>query len=337
MEVIVKRQQFLTRILAPAMSLALMAGALPQTVHVQARSAQAAAINVSFVIADGADPFYLTMKCGATAAAKASNVNLNWQGPAAVDFQPELTTLNAVMQLHPQGLVLAPFDPNAFIQPVQQAMKAGIPVVTVDGSLSKPVEYENIRTNNIKAGHLAADALGQAIGGKGKILIVALSPGVTANTERATGFAAEIKAKFPNISLLPIQYPGGDANKASQDVAAAIQGNPDLKGVYTTYAIASNAAASAILTAHKRGQIKLVAYDADPNEVNELKTGVFDALVVQNPYQEGFDSVTLVAKLVRHQISPSAVKYQAYPTSYIATRANINAPWLQKYLYKVTC
>ena len=137
--------------------------------------------------------------------------------------------------------------------------------------------------------------------------------------------------------MLPIQFPGGDSNKASQDVSATIQAHPDLKGVYTTYAIASNAAASSILAAGKRGKIKLVAYDADPKEVSDLKSGIFDALVVQNPYQEGFDSVTLVAKLVRKQVSASAVPYQAYPTSYIATRANINAPWLQKYLYKVSC
>jgi ribose transport system substrate-binding protein len=332
-----KRHGLVSRLLAPATGLILMAGALPQAANVQAHVAAASPVSVAYVIADGADPFYLTMKCGALAAAKASTVNLTWQGPASVDFQPELQTLNAVMQRHPQGLVLAPFDPNAFIQPVQQAMKAGIPVVTVDGSLAQKVEVQNIRTNNVRAGHLAADALAKAIGGQGKILIVALAPGVVANTERATGFAAEIKAKYPKITLLPIQYPGGDANKASQDVSAAIQANPDLKGVYTTYAIASNAAASSILTAGKRGKIKLVAYDADPNEVSQLKSGTFDALVVQNPYQEGFDSVTLVAKLVRHQVSAGSVKYQAYPSMYIATRANINAPWLQKYLYKVSC
>jgi ribose transport system substrate-binding protein len=327
----------LARVLAPAMGVALVAGGVPQAARVQAHSTVASKVSIAFVVADAADPFYMTMHCGASAAAKAQSVDLTWQGPAAVDFQPELQTLSAVMQRHPQGLVLAPFDPNAFIQPVQQAMQSGVPVVTVDGSLAKPVEVQNIRTNNVAAGHLAADALAKAIGGQGKVLIVALSPGVTANTERATGFAAEIKAKYPKISLLPIQYPGGDANKASQDVSAAIQANPDLKGVYTTYAIASNAAASSILAAGKRGKIKLVAYDADPKEVSDLKSGVFDALVVQNPYQEGFDSVTLVARLVRHQVSRSSVKYQAYPTSYIATRANINAPWLQKYLYKVTC
>ena len=332
-----KGRDLVSRLMAPALGVVLAVGALPQTAPVRAHRAIGAAIKVAFVIDDGADPFYLTMKCGAQTAAKASNVTLTWQGPAGVDFQPELQTLNAVMQRHPQGLVLAPFDPNAFILPVQQAMKAGIPVVTVDGSLAQKVEVQNIRTDNLAAGSLAADALAKVLGGHGKVLIVALSPGVTANLERATGFANQIKAKYPKITLLPIQFPGGDSNKASQDVSAAIRAHADLKGIYTTYAIASNAAASSILATGNRGKIKLVAYDADPTLVSQLMSGTFDALVVQNPYQEGFDSVTLVAKLVRHEVKASEVAYQSHPTSYIATRANINAPWLQKYLYKVTC
>lgn len=324
-----------TRLLAVVSILVLVGIFLPGTAR--GRVAHAPTVRVSFVVADAADPFYHTMHCGAIAAARKNNVALTWQGPASVDFQPELQVLNAVMQRHPQGLVLAPFDPNAFIQPVQRAMRSGIPVVTVDGSLSKRAEVQNIRTNNKSAGKKAADTLGQLIGGSGKVLIVALSPGVPANLERATGFANEMKAKYPNVSLLPIQFPGGDSNKAVQDVTAAIRANPDLKGIYTTYAIASNGAASAILATGKRGQIKLVAYDADPKEVADLKAGVYDALVVQNPFAEGFNSVSLVAKLIRGQKKRASVLHQTYPQSYIATRANINAKWLQKYLYKLNC
>jgi ribose transport system substrate-binding protein len=331
-----RRMTIPARLLAMASVVVLVAGIAPQSAHGQ-HVQKPKRVSVAFVVADNADPFYHTMRCGAIAAAKKNNIALSWQGPAGVDFQPELQVLNAVMQRHPQGLVLAPFDPKAFIQPVQQAMRSGIPVVTVDGSLSSKVEIQNIRTNNVAAGKKAADALARLIGGSGKVLVVALSPGVPANLERATGFANEMKAKYPNVKLLPTQFPGGDSNKAVQDVTAAIRANSDLKGVYTTYAIASNAAASAILATGKRGQIKLVAYDADPKEVSDLKAGVFDALVVQNPYAEGFSSVALVGRLIRKQVTRRAVPYQAYPQSFIATRGNINAPWLQKYLYKLSC
>jgi ribose transport system substrate-binding protein len=299
--------------------------------------AQQTMLNIAFVAADMSSTFYQTMKCGAQEAAREQHINLDWQGDAQWGIQQQMPIFQAMVEKHPTGMVLAPTDPNALIEPVKELMSKGVPVVTVDGSLAQPVEVQNIRTNNTTAGAGAADALGQAIGGDGKIAIVALDPGVPANQERVDGFAKEIKSKYPKITLLPTQYSGTNQTKAAQQVAAMIQANPDLKGVYTTFSDASNGAASAILAANKRGTIKLVAYDADPQEVRDLKEGVFDALVVQNPYSEGFDSVTLVVKVLRHQVDKSSVPHQAYPKTFIATRQNIDDPSLQKYLYKTTC
>jgi ribose transport system substrate-binding protein len=317
----------------PCMLMFLAAG----LTDVRPSQAQYVLLNMAFVAADMSSPFYQTMKCGAEVASRKEHVALDWQGDAQWGIQQQMPIFQAMVEKHPLGMVLAPTDPNALIEPVKQLMAQGIPVVTVDGSLNQPVEVQNIRTNNTTAGAQAADALGKAIGGEGKILVVALDPGVPANQERVDGFAKELKAKYPKITLLPTQYSGTNQTKAAQQVAAAIQANPDLKGVYTTFSDASNGAASAILAANKRGAIKLVAYDADPQEVRDLKDGVFDALVVQNPYSEGFDSVTLVAKILRHQVDKSRVPHQAYPKSFIATRQNIDDPSLQKYLYKTSC
>jgi len=318
--------------MAVALCAAPVAGA-----HSATPNAKPKAVSIAFVVADQAVAFYDTMHCGAIAAAKSQNVKLNWQGPATPDFQAELTTLSAVMQLHPQGLVVAPFDPNAFISPVQNAMKSGVPVVTVDGSLAKKVELQNIRTNNLKAGAQAADQVATFTNKKGLVLVIGLQPGVTANQQRITGFANRIKAKYPKIKLLPYEYANGDSNIADQQTAAVITAHPNLAAVYTTNNAGGEGAASAILAKGKRGKIRLISYDADPVQVAGLKNHTYDALVVQNPYAEGQQSVTLVAKVIRKQIKVKSIKYQNYPVSFIATRKNINNKSLQKYLYHVNC
>ena len=117
-----------------------------------ASAAPAAQLKIAFVGADLPDPFYLTMKCGAFAAAKKYNVDLSWQGTDGVDFAPELAIYNATVQKKPDGIIVAPFSPTAFVKPVADTMKAGTPVVTVDGSLSKKVELQNIRTDNLEGG-----------------------------------------------------------------------------------------------------------------------------------------------------------------------------------------
>src|SRR5690606_27610145 len=105
-------------------------------------------------------------------------------------------------------MVLAPNDPDALITIVDDLVKKSIPVVTVDGSLSQPVDTQNMRTDNLSAGGLAADAMATAIGSEGTVLVVALNPGVIGNQQRADGFVNVLKEKYPNISVLPIEYPG---------------------------------------------------------------------------------------------------------------------------------
>lgn len=146
----------------------LLAAAVGIVAVAGASAAPAAQLKIAFVGADLPDPFYLTMKCGAFAAAKKYNVDLSWQGTDGVDFAPELAIYNATVQKKPDGIIVAPFSPTAFVKPVADTMKAGTPVVTVDGSLSKKVELQNIRTDNLKAGVSPAPASARCSAARGR-------------------------------------------------------------------------------------------------------------------------------------------------------------------------
>ena len=104
----------------------LLAAAVGDHRRGRASAAPAAQLKIAFVGADLPDPFYLTMKCGAFAAAKKYNVDLSWQGTDGVDFAPELAIYNATVQKKPDGIIVAPFSATAFVKPVADTMKAGI-------------------------------------------------------------------------------------------------------------------------------------------------------------------------------------------------------------------
>ena len=167
--------------------------------------------------------------------------------------------------------------------------------------------------------------------------IVALNPGVVGNQQRADGFLNVLKEKYPNIKVLPIEYPGSDQNKAAEVVAAAIQANPDLKGIYTTHSNAAVGTSSAVIGAGLQGKVKIIAYDADPQQVRDLKEGVYDALVVQSPYLEGFNSVKLVTQVLRGEVDPATLEDVAYPPMVVATRENLDSPEVSKALYVDAC
>jgi ribose transport system substrate-binding protein len=295
-------------------------------------------VSVEFVGADIGDPFYVAMKCGAQDAAKKYNVNLNWGGITGVDFAPQLTAFNAAVQRAPQGIITAPFSATAFIQPIKAAMSSGIPIVTVDGSLAKPVELQNIRTDNFKSGGVAADGMAKALGGKGgKVAIVSFTPSVPVPKARVDGFKARVKAKYPNIDVVAVEYGDADAAKAAHVVAAVLQAHPDLAGVYATDSSDADGAGSAILAAGQRGKIKLIAYDAGPPLVAGLKKGLYDGLVAQAPYDEGFDSVKVISQYIRKQVTKANIPHQKWTGAFYVDRANLNTAAAQKYIYKATC
>ncbi|MCB1498790.1 MAG: substrate-binding domain-containing protein [Bauldia sp.] len=300
--------------------------------------ALAAGEKIEFVAGMVGIPFYTTMECGARDAAKELGVELNWQGAPQWDINLQMPILQAAIERDPAGMVLAPNDPDALISIVDDLVKnKKIPVVTVDGSLNQPVDVQNMRTDNLTAGGLAAEAMAEAIGGEGTVLIVALNPGVVGNQQRADGFVNVIKEKYPKITVLPIEYPGSDQNKAAEVVAAAIQANPDLKGIYTTHSNAAVGTSSAVIGAGLGGKIKIIAYDADPQQVRDLKEGVYDALVVQSPYLEGYDSVKLVTQIIRGEVDPATLEDVYYPPMLVATRDNIDSPDVKKALYVDAC
>jgi ribose transport system substrate-binding protein len=297
-----------------------------------------AKLNIAAVVADSADPFYLTMRCGALKAAADYNVDLTWQGSTSVDYSPEVSILHAVELKKPQAIILAPFSATAFIAPVESLMAQGTPVLTVDGSLNKKVELENVHTNNYGAGSSAAEMMGEALQGEGTVGVITFQPGIPVEIARVNGFVDEMHRKYPHVKVLPTQYGGADAGKSATITSGLIASNPGLTGIYATDTNDAEGAASAVRAAGEAGKIKVVAYDAAPQEVQALKAGLFSAVVAQEPYQEGYRAVAVLAQYLRHQITKNEIPYY-YPTgAVVVTKANVDTPTIvHTVLYRTTC
>jgi ribose transport system substrate-binding protein len=213
--------------------------------------------------------------------------------------------------------------------------KKGIFPLTVDAPLAKPVDVANFQSNHFQGGVSAANAMLKLTGGKGEYVDVDLKPGLPDIGARTRGFVNTMKAHHAKV--LPVLYPGTDSSKAAQEVAADLRAHPDIAGVYVTHSAAAQGASAAIKAARLQGKVKLIAFDADPQQIVDLKRGVYDALIVQEPYQMGFDSVKLAGQLARGQVKASSVKEEHLLPFFVVTRANVNNAKVKQYFYKSSC
>lgn len=292
--------------------------------------------SVEFVAGQVGIPFYTSVECGAKAAAKQYNVDLHYSGATDWDISKEMPFIQAAIRLKPKALIFSPTDSTALVPVTQNIKQQGITPITVDAPLSKPVDTANFQSNHVAGGVAAAKAMLQLTGGKGKFLAVGMRPGLPDIDGRVRGFVQTMKAQ-KGASVLPIAYPSTDSSKAAQQVAAAIRANPDLVGVYVTHSAAAQGASAAIKQAGKQGKVKLIAFDADPQQITDLRRGVYDALVVQQPYKMGFDSVKLAADIAAGKEKASGVKHDQLLPFVVATRKNLSDPKISQYFYKSHC
>jgi ribose transport system substrate-binding protein len=285
------------------------------------------------------DAFYITMHKGAQAAADALGVNLIFQGGS--DFSPtsQVPVLQAVIAKHPDALLIAPTDKTQLVAPLQQANAAGIPVITVDtfigngkyqtgsGNADFPLSY--IASDNILGGQIAARALATAIGGKGKVYVSNVTPGVSTTDQREEGFKDEMKADYPNITVLQTQFNDDDANKAASQEQSVFARNPDLAGIFGANLFSAIGAGNGVQQSGQTGKVRVVAFDAPTTIIDNLKSGLVDMAIAQHPAEIGYFAVVAAyAHLTGHSI-PTSIG-----TGFtVITKDNYSDPKVAQFIY----
>jgi ribose transport system substrate-binding protein len=256
--------------------------------------------NLSLVAGVDNEPFYYTMECGAKAEATKLGYNLDFKAPAKFDAGLQNPIITAEVNDKPAGALIVPDSDTASDGPMQQLKNAGTKIVEVDTSLKDTsLALSAISSNNTEGGTLAADTLGKLLTGKsGSVLALDTIAGTSTTDQRAAGFTAEIKAKYPNLKVLETQFTNNDPAVSAQKVTAAIASTPDLVGIFATNLNTGQGAATGLGNAHKTGQIQLVGFDASPNEVTDLQGGQFQALIAQEPATIGKDGVDQVVNAI---------------------------------------
>jgi ribose transport system substrate-binding protein len=236
------------------------------------------------------DEFYITMNCGAQAKAKELGVTLDFQGPDKFDAGLQTPVVNAVAAKKPDAVLVAPTDTKAMYAPIKQLADAGTKVALVDTTLEQAdFAVSQIASDNEGGGKAAADTLAKLIGGKGKVFVVNVKPGISTTDARGKGF--EAGAKAAGLTYVGQEYDDDDPSKAAAVTKAALAKNPDLKGIFATNLFSAEGAATGIREAGKLGQVKIVGFDAGPKQVEDLKKGTVQALIAQKPAEIGADGV----------------------------------------------
>jgi len=276
-----------------------------------------------------AHQFWLTVRAGADAAGKELSANIIWQGPSKeTEIDKQMSIIEDMISRKVNAIVMAACDEKALIGTIEKAIKAGIPVVTIDSGVSSELPVSFVATDNVAGAKAAAKELARLIGNEGEVGLIPFVPGAATSEMREQGFKEGI-GEIPAIKLAATLYSQSDSAKAMNVTQDMLTANPSIKGIFVANEPGAIGAAQAVRAAGKAGQVKLVAFDASDEEIATLKDGTFQALVVQNPFQMGY----LGVKAAIDHLEGRPVEKRIDTGVTIVTMENFNNPEIQKLLY----
>jgi ribose transport system substrate-binding protein len=275
--------------------------------------------------------FWQAVKKGAEGKATALGVTVNFEGPeteAQVDKQLEM--LQAELDKHPNAVCFAALDSKAATPLLQKFKDQNIPVIGFDSGVDSDIPVTTAATDNIKAAATAADKLAEAIGGSGKVGVIVHDQTSRTGIDRRDGFINEMKAKYPNITIIGPQYGAGDQLKSTDLAKAMVTANPDIKGFFGANEGSAIGVINAVKELKKEGTIKVVGYDSGKAQIDAINSGLMMGAITQNPVGIGEQCVDAAVKAIAGQTLPKNIDTGFYWYD----KTNINNPEIQAVLYQ---
>lgn len=217
-------------------------------------------------------------------------------GPVAADAVAQMQLIEDLIARKVDAMAVSCNDPTACIDPINEAVEAGIPVMTWDSDSPDSRRFTYLSIDNYQAGRAAADLLVRSMGTQGNVAILTGVPGAWNLEERIRGFRAEIAA-YPGIQVVAVVASNEDINLGVQRVEETMQKYPDLNGWFFAGMWPLFAERNSMPlwedAAQYRG-MKTVSFDTLPQELDLLRDGYLTGLVGQKYWGWGYDSVQIV-------------------------------------------
>jgi ribose transport system substrate-binding protein len=227
--------------------------------------------------------------------------------------EKQVSDIETVTALKPNLIISIPTDPVATADAYQRAADAGIKLVFMDNVPKGFTAGKNyvscVSADNYGNGVVAADLIGVALGGKGKIGIVHFDVDFFVTNQRLEAFEKTMKDKYPDIQVVS-KLGFKDPNKTSEVADAMLTQNPDIQAIFAHWDVPAEGVLSS-LRAAGRTDIKLSTIDLGNNVAKEIAAGNILGLGAQLPYDQGVAEATLGAMALLGQQTPAYVAVPA--------------------------
>nr|WP_238136769.1 sugar ABC transporter substrate-binding protein [Variovorax sp. JS1663] len=280
-------------------------------------SAAADAPVIGLITKTETNPFFVAMRDGASAEAKAKGAKLlTAAGKSVTDNASQVTAVENMVAAGAKTILITASDTKAIVPALRKARDKGVLVIALDTATDPPDAVDALfATDNYQAGVLIGEYAKAAMGDRKPVIaMLDLVPGLSVGTQRHNGFLKGFGLSAPDAKsaeqgtdpLVACAVDSfGDQAKGQTAMENCLQKNPGINLVYTVNEPAAAGAFNALKKAGKEKGVTIVSIDGGCEGVRNVSTGMIAATSQQYPLKMGAMGVAAGVEFARTGKKPS--------------------------------
>src|SRR5947207_2592165 len=250
---------------------------------------------LAFVTNNASEFWTIARKGTEKAATEIPGIEVEFRIPSDGTAAEQQRVIDDLLAKGIEGIAISPVDPANQTSLLNRAASQTL-VVTQDSDAPNSNRACYIGTDNVEAGRQAGQLVKEALPQGGKIMVFVGVLDAANAQQRYQGLKEALAGS--NVQIIDVRTDNTDRVRAKSNASDTLVNVPDIAGMVGLWSYNGPAILGAVKDAGKVGRVKIVCFDEDDETLNGIKDGAIYATVVQQPYEFGYRSIQMMAKIL---------------------------------------
>lgn len=259
------------------------------------------------MVPKGVHPYYEPCYEGFKDAAEKYGVKTEYRASKAFEVPQQVEVIENLITRRVDGIAISALDDQPLVPVIDEAMKAGIKVITFDAPAPSSKALTYIGTMNEAAGAAGAKELVKHLGTSGEIAVLQGGLAAPNLNDRFKGFEKYLKEHAPGVKIVAREDEQGKIDITVNKTEALLEAHPNLKAIFSVSAEGVPGAASVLKERGKSGKILLAGFDDLPDTLAAIRNGTVKFCIAQRTYKMGWLSVEKLLDTIAGKSLPKQI------------------------------
>jgi rhamnose transport system permease protein len=257
------------------------------------------------------DPYFVSCRVGAEAAAQELGVDLIWDGPTGLDAARQNELVESWITRGVDVIAVAVENRASISTALRKAQDRGIHVLTWDADAEPDARSFFVNQATAEGiGHGLTDEAARLLGGKGEFAIITGALSAANQNEWISFIKARVAERHPGLTLATIRPSDDDRDKAFAETQTILRAFPNVKLVMAISAPAVPGAGEAVRQA-RRADVKVIGLSLPNMNKPYVHEGVVQTVMLWNTADLGYLTVYAGALMAQNKLAPGASSIEA--------------------------